>query len=200
MLPALPAPVSFERDGAVVKADFLDKVAVERAGGMPVTIEPYPDNGGILKLLKEKHPFVDFVTKSKFDTKKVHYAMMCCLKALEPLKRNGEDVYKTPANTTDFGMVVSAALEPYVSIAEGKSMEYWEVEGGIGRWRVMADGNVLLVRAVRNTLLSMFRKQRLSYEDGKSIPHHSGAEPAACMRRNFYFTVAQDVSVLLYAP
>jgi hypothetical protein len=168
---------------------------------MRVKVTAYSDEAALLELLEKKYQFFNFKETSLVSSAKLHSARRACEQALEPtVDSKGEQVFKTPANTTDFGMVVAAALEPYLICASGKSAEHWEPESGnrFGRWRVAEDGEKVVMRCTRNILLEIFGDCRLVWREGKLVPTTTGSCPPQCKRRGFYAGVAADVALVLY--
>ena len=55
----------WERD-CIVLTDKRDAILAAAAAGVPTKIEDYPNEADIVRLLKQKHPFVDFEIESEF--------------------------------------------------------------------------------------------------------------------------------------
>ena len=198
---------SFERDCIVVVGDVHVK-GVEDAAGVPITVETYGDESAVLRQLQQKYAFMDFSMESELDYFDVARARRDCLKALEPVEvpgKNGAPTkfkFPTPKNTTDFGKVMAAHLEPLVICGEGKAMEYWSKSATckFGKWSTVADRQAFLTKLTRSSLLNIFRPTKLELEDGKFVPREYGPVPPACKRRDFYLAVAADAATELVRP
>jgi hypothetical protein len=112
----LDVTASFERDCVVTRGPCFTAAELREKTGISWTVEAYPDENEIMAMLCKKFPYLDFGVVSKFPIAKVMQAHRCCLIALEPKidPYTGNLSWVTPKNTTDFGLVVSAALEPFV--------------------------------------------------------------------------------------
>ena len=110
------AIASYERDCVVTRGPCLSAEELRLKTGIDWTVEAYPDEKEIMTMLREKYPYLDFGSVSKFPIAKVMQAFRCCWQALEPKydPYTGTPSWKTPTNTTDFGLFISAMLEPFV--------------------------------------------------------------------------------------
>ena len=96
---------------------------------MKVTVEAYMTESEIVQALTAKYQFYDFTAMSTIRYETISSARHCCTVALAPKENaKGDSVYKVPQNTTDFGTLVAARLEPYVIVAEGKT---WSSTTGV---------------------------------------------------------------------
>jgi len=189
--------VSYERDALVVCEPRLDVMGISAALGMQVKVSPYPDEAAVHAVLQEKFPFMDFGIVSRITSAELNAAEHCCTRALQPDKKGN---FPTPQNSTDFGVVVAASLEPYLICASGKKVEHWEraAAGGFGKWHVSDDAPKLLARCTRNAMLAIFRGSGSVWDKGKVFGVPRGTVPPPCKRKDFYSSVAADVALVLY--
>jgi hypothetical protein len=199
---------SFERDCivGVGKATFAE---VSAAAGVPITLEAYDSEDAVIALLKVKFPFTDFTLNSEFDFDALAEARRCCLAALKPVIKPGKAdappkvTFPKPKNTTDFGMVVGAHLEPRVICGEGKAMEYWSKSSTCchGQWHTVTDRDSYLTKLTRAALLTIFLPTTMELVKGHMfVPRAYGMVPPPCKDRAFYLGVAGDVGLTLRRP
>ena len=189
--------VSIERD-CIVLSDKRDAVAVAMAASVPTTVEDYPSESVIVAMLKVKFPMVDFAEESDFDWKEFVDARTCCVLALEAtIDKDDRKTFKTPANTTDFGLVISVRLEPYVLCGTGKAMEFWDTSKRYGRWRTVLQRETFMKKLVRKALLNEFRSVTHTWKDGKLHVEYKGQPPPQCKRKPFWMSVMDEVATSL---
>ena len=200
--------VSFERD-CIVGVGCSTLAEVEKAAGVPLTLETYADEDAVVEQLRLKFPFADFSVDSEFDYTDVVKARACCLSALQPVVKPGKKpgdaakvTFPTPKNTTDFGLVIAAHLEATVICGEGKAMEFWDrsATSKHGKWNTVLDRDAFLTMLTRKSLLKLFLPTKLELEDGKWVPTAYGAVPPACKYRGFYVQVSGDAALVLRRP
>jgi hypothetical protein len=199
---------SFERDCivGVGKATFAE---VSAAAGVPITLETYDNEDAVVALLKVKFPFTNFTLNSEFDFDELAEARRCCMAALQPVVKPAKAdapvkmTFPKPKNTTDFGMVVGAHLEPRVICGEGKAMEYWGKSSTCchGQWYTVADRDSYLTKLTRSALLTLFLPTKMELVKGHMfVPKVHGIVPPPCKDRGFYLGVAGDVGLVLRRP
>ena len=116
--------------------------------------------------------------------------MVHCKRALEPVMVKDGLKFMTPTNTTDFGLVIAALMEPTTIVADGKAMEHYNMRGKFGRWEVITDCKMLLEKLVRDHLLDLGRPIGCKVDvDGKRVPIYLAnpiliARGAASIRRS----------------
>ena len=200
LVPGLEVQCSFERDGFVSLCSKPDKLTIEAAIGKSVTVEPYPGESEILELLQSKYHFYDFRAVSRFRSDDLSKAFRCCVSALQPDEDSkGKQKFHTPKNTTDFGTLIASKLECTLFIADGGSMELYDKSGTYGKWKVVSDCTKTLQALVRAELLEFGKPQHMERQpDGKLVPVSRGDSYPQCKQRDFYVSVASDVSVSLY--
>ena len=189
--------VSYERDGVVYHGS-VDTSVLKAAASVPITLEPYPDEREILQELEENYPFVNFKTQSKFHfTEVVRARAACCRVVFGITDDKGELKFPTPDNTTDFGLLVAARLEPFVLCGRKSTMEFYDRSLPFGMWQTLMDREKVIQLLVRDVLLDEFRGCKVSYVDGKVQLKHTGPPAKCCKRRGFYTAVAGDTALSL---
>ena len=188
----------YERD-CIVLTDHRDVQKVREQAGVPTSVEAYPSQDFVMQLLALKHPLMDFAEESMFDWKEFRDARACCLRKLQPVvDKEGNKSYKTPDNTTDFGLVMSVRLEPYVFVGTGKCMEFYDQSQRYGKWKSVEQRDVFMKQLVRRGLLNEFRETGIKYEvGGKATSFYKGPSPPPCKRKPFWMSITDEVSTSL---
>ena len=89
------------------------KTDFERAAGMPVTMECYPDEEALKQRAEDRYPYVDWTARGTLDVQDVRQAHRSALAAVQLTNDKGEP--KVPRNHSDFATVVAA--RPWLLLA-----------------------------------------------------------------------------------
>ena len=175
------AMISPEADGLVTFDASDTQLQALKNSGVDITRKHYPqDIAEVLAYAKKRYPLYDFVSRSKYDWRRVIEARRCAFLELE----GDNDV----SGHTDYALVVAALTEGQVVLSSG--MLY--ATGPSGLW-IKSSANETLHNYVRDQLEHIFGYKRLTYRNGKVGYVNQISQPKRLKDHGFLTSVREEV-------
>ena len=134
--------VSHERDGFVAwSLKPAEVLSIREAAQCPITTEVYPTEKELLVMAKTKYPHQSWDVKSVVDLEDLKHALRACHHLLFAPLPEGQKTRGVPSNTSDFGLVLAARLEPYLYVGQDSRSEMFDTKNfRYGIWIVHRQG------------------------------------------------------------